>query len=204
MGEISAKPAKKWICTHRESWPCGNAQRLRMNARTFGKTVMKLVARLRIEMERSTSTDGDRIRAITAPGVNRKIDAETEQAFIFSVSRGPEEIGRRLRQLEREWDFERLLETEAATVGLLGLVASLLAARPALLVIPGMAASMMMMHALIGPYPLLPVFRRAGFRTRDEIDQERYALKAVRGDFQDVLTDDQLQKAKAAWRAVHL
>ena len=29
----------------------------------------------------------------------------------------------------------------------------------------------------------MPVFRRLGFRTATEIDHERYAIKALRGDF---------------------
>jgi hypothetical protein len=35
-----------------------------------------------------------------------------------------------------------------------------------------------------GWYPLMPLFRRLGIRTAREIERERYALKALRGDFQ--------------------
>jgi hypothetical protein len=31
----------------------------------------------------------------------------------------------------------------------------------------------------------VPILRRLGFRTADEINRERYALKALRGDFKD-------------------
>jgi hypothetical protein len=41
----------------------------------------------------------------------------------------------------------------------------------------------MMQHVLQGWCPPLPLFRRAGFRTCEEIQIERAALKAVRGDF---------------------
>jgi hypothetical protein len=43
-----------------------------------------------------------------------------------------------------------------------------------------------MQHALQGWCPPLPVLRRLGFRTQYEIERERYALKALRGDFKDV------------------
>jgi hypothetical protein len=43
-----------------------------------------------------------------------------------------------------------------------------------------------MQHALSGWCPPLPVLRRLGFRTQYEIEQERYALKALRGDFQEL------------------
>jgi hypothetical protein len=36
----------------------------------------------------------------------------------------------------------------------------------------------------------VPVFRRLAFRTASEIDQERYALKAVRGDFDNLHPKD--------------
>jgi hypothetical protein len=32
----------------------------------------------------------------------------------------------------------------------------------------------------------VPVFRRLGVRTRQEIEREKYALKALRGDFDGV------------------
>ena len=38
-------------------------------------------------------------------------------------------------------------------------------------------------HALQGWCPPVPLFRRLGFRTEAEINQERYALKVLRGDF---------------------
>jgi len=38
-------------------------------------------------------------------------------------------------------------------------------------------------HATQGWCPPIPVFRRMGVRTRREINRERYALKALRGDF---------------------
>ena len=42
---------------------------------------------------------------------------------------------------------------------------------------------MVFLHAVQGWYPLLPLFRRMGIRTETEIATERYALKAIRGDF---------------------
>jgi hypothetical protein len=44
----------------------------------------------------------------------------------------------------------------------------------------------LLQHALQGWCPPVPFFRRRGVRTEAEIDRERYALKAVRGDFRHV------------------
>ncbi|MCA9457611.1 MAG: hypothetical protein KC587_13175, partial [Nitrospira sp.] len=41
-------------------------------------------------------------------------------------------------------------------------------------------------HAIQGWCPPVPLFRRMGIRTTHEIQQERHALKALRGDYRDV------------------
>ena len=45
-------------------------------------------------------------------------------------------------------------------------------------------------HGLQGWCPPVPFLRRMGFRTASEIDYERYALKALRGDFKDVTANN--------------
>jgi hypothetical protein len=35
-------------------------------------------------------------------------------------------------------------------------------------------------------WPTIPLLRRLGIRTREEMDRERYALKALAGDFESV------------------
>jgi hypothetical protein len=47
-------------------------------------------------------------------------------------------------------------------------------------------ATFLLQHALQGWCPPVPLFRSLGVRTASEIDEERYALKALRGDFEDV------------------
>jgi hypothetical protein len=48
----------------------------------------------------------------------------------------------------------------------------------------------------------VPILRRKGVRTRREIDAERYALKALRGDFVEVKREGEpIAEARAAWEA---
>jgi len=94
----------------------------------------------------------------------------------------PEEIDDRIRELDNEWDIERVLETGSATLSLFGLGMVVLSNRRWLL-LPIAVQSFFMQHALQGWCPPLPLFRRLGVRTQDEINYERYALKAIRGDF---------------------
>ena len=53
-------------------------------------------------------------------------------------------------------------------------------------VLPAAVAGFLLQHAVQGWCPPLPILRRMGFRTASEIDYERYALKALRGDFRNV------------------
>ena len=52
------------------------------------------------------------------------------------------------------------------------------------LLLPALVTGFLFQHAIQGWCPPVPVLRRLGFRTADEINQERFALKAIRGDFQ--------------------
>jgi hypothetical protein len=63
---------------------------------------------------------------------------------------------------------------------------------------------MLLVHASHGWYPLLPLFRRLGVCTRDEIERERFALKAIRGDFDGLPGEGTpaAVRASAAWEAV--
>lgn len=113
--------------------------------------------------------------------VNRRIEAMTE-ASVLRFSRRLDEIEGRLRELREEWDVERWLQSNASVVMTAGHVLGLLS-RP-LRVLPAVAAYFMFTHAVSGWCPPLPILRRLGVRTLREINRERFALKALRGDFE--------------------
>jgi hypothetical protein len=92
------------------------------------------------------------------------------------------DIARRLEALDREWDTDRAIELEASLVGLAGLALGALVDRR-LLALPATVGAAVLLHAITGWYPWLPLFRRLGVRRQREIQRERYALKALRGDF---------------------
>lgn len=123
----------------------------------------------------------DRARRHTAAAVLRRIDDETV-SHLAEVARRPEAAPVRLHALDREWDVDRVLETEAAAMGLLGLALGT-ALNGRLLAMPGFVGAAMFLFATRGLYPLLPLFRRLGVRTSREIERERYAVKVLRGDF---------------------
>jgi hypothetical protein len=94
----------------------------------------------------------------------------------------PSGISRRLRELDREWDIERAIEANAATLALVGLGLGLMHDRR-WMALPALVGSFLLQHAIQGWCPPVPVLRGMGFRTADEINEERTALKAMRGDF---------------------
>lgn len=125
----------------------------------------------------------NRVPQQTAAHVNQQIRRQTEENVARIVSLGPRAIERRLAELDREWDIERTLEANAATAVLVGTTLGASVDRR-FFALPALVAGFLLQHAVQGWCPPLPLFRRAGFRTASEIDHERYALKAIRGDFQ--------------------
>lgn len=122
-----------------------------------------------------------RVEERTSAMTNARIRQAIERSVIYHAQR-PDKIDARLEQLEREWDIERVLELSSSTLALTGLTLALMRDRRWLALPIGVCA-FMLQHALQGWCPPLPLLRRMGFRTAVEIDQERYALKALRGDF---------------------
>ena len=125
-----------------------------------------------------------RVPEHTAAHVNRRIDRQIEDSVAYFAEH-PDKIDDRLGELDREWDIERTLETNAASISLLGLTLGLTLDRRWLFLPLGVAA-FLLQHAVQGWCPPVSVFRRLGVRTAGEIARERYALKALRGDFEDM------------------
>lgn len=124
----------------------------------------------------------DRVRRRTARNVLARIDDDTYSHLLRACEESPAELAQRLQHLDKEWDSDRVLETEASLTALTGLALGALVNRR-FFAVPGFVAAMTFLHATTGIYPLLPLLRRFGVRTAREIQRERYAVKALRGDF---------------------
>jgi hypothetical protein len=109
--------------------------------------------------------------------------AECTRADISRVaSAGYVAIVQRLAELEREWDIERTLEANAASVALIGLALGVFV-NAWWFLLPAIVAAFLLQHSLQGWCPPLPVFRRFGVRTAREIHEEMLALRILRNDF---------------------
>ena len=78
--------------------------------------------------------------------------------------------------------IERWLETNAATVSLVGMALGSFVDRR-WFALPAVVAGFLLQHAIQGWCPPLPVFRRLGVRTAAEIHDEIVELRRLRGDF---------------------
>jgi hypothetical protein len=106
-------------------------------------------------------------------------------------------IDQRLMDLEEEWDIERMLEFNAAAWAMIGVTFGITRSRLWLLLALG-AGALLAGQALQGNSPAVPLLRKLGFRTKAEIDKEKYALKALRGDFRYLL-----DVPNVVWKAVN-
>ena len=126
----------------------------------------------------------ERVPAHTSSEVNNAINRDTIER-LKSVADDPAKLRRRLDEVDREWDIERTLEANAASLGLIGLALGALVS-PWFFVLPAIVCAFLLQHALQGWCPPVPILRRLHFRTAREIEDERVSLKALRGDFADV------------------
>ena len=128
------------------------------------------------------SENADRVQRNTASDVNLKVEVKSRRRVEGYNVLGNEYIDEHLQRLDREWDIERALETGAAALTFTGTVLGATSDRR-WLALPLVVSAFLMQHALQGWCPPLVLFRRLGLRTRREIDKEKFALKAMRGDF---------------------
>lgn len=128
----------------------------------------------------------DRIREHTADDVNRRIDRETRGAIAeASASAGARRA--RLAELDREWTVDRAVMLNFGIVGAITAFKAMTNLRDhgrmggwGLLFWTQMG--FLVHHALRGWCPPLPVLRRLGFRSAQEISAERVALSGSNGE----------------------
>lgn len=107
-------------------------------------------------------------------------------------------IEERLQELNHEWDVERTIQLNAAVLAIAGTALGILVNKR-WFALPVLAATFMAQHSIQGWSPLVFLFKRFGFRDKTEISRERYALKALRGDFKRIGAN-----SEKAWKAVDL
>lgn len=104
------------------------------------------------------------------------------------VSEASLRVDGRITELEKEWDVERTVELNCAVLAIAGTALGVLVNKR-WFALPVLAAAFLAQNSVQGWNPLVPLFKKFGFRDKKEINREKYALKALRGDFKRVGTD---------------
>lgn len=127
----------------------------------------------------------DRVRENTPEVLNEKFDKKVLNRINEYKELSKNEITSRLEELRREWDIERALEVNASAFAMAGVLLGAFANKK-WLILPAVVTGFLLQHGIQGWCPPLPVLRTLGFRTRQEIDEEIYAMKVLRGDFDNI------------------
>jgi len=129
-----------------------------------------------------------RVQICTGNKINARITSKTLYNLAKYKEADSEAITTRLKELNREWDTERVLESNAAAIifisSILGLIFSIY-----WFILTGFISFFLLIHALIGWCPPLPIIRRLGVRTPEEISEEKMVLRYMRGDFKEIISD---------------
>jgi len=143
-----------------------------------------------------------RVQQHTAPFLNERIINKTREN-INRYAAHPEGIEDRLKQLDQEWDIERMLEANASSLVIIGVILGTLVWLWFYLV-SFLVGTFLLQHAIQGWCPPIRLFRRLGFRTHSEIATEHYALRLLRGDFNDLAGLSRGDAKARAEKAFHL
>src|ERR1051325_9535524 len=87
----------------------------------------------------------DNVRRHTPSRFNQKIDQAMMKRIWEYARKPPEEISARIAELDREWDIERVMETGAGAVALIGVLMSGLKSRKWLMLSAG-ALGVLLQH----------------------------------------------------------
>ena len=136
-------------------------------------------------MSSDPATESERVRRQTSPQQLEKIDERIERNIRFYGSQPEAVIARRIEELNNEWSIERWLEINASILACSGALLGVTLRRKWLL-LTAAVSGFLLQHAVSGWCPPIPVLRRLGVRTQSEIDREKFALKALRGDFSKI------------------
>ena len=128
--------------------------------------------------------EADRVRRDTSAEQLREVEQQIEGNIRFYSAWSRMAISRRICELEREWSAEQWLETNGSALAFSGVVLGLTVNRK-WFALSLLASGFLFQHAVRGWRPPITALRKWGVRSRAEIEREKYALKILRGDFED-------------------
>ncbi len=130
------------------------------------------------------STTTERVEQNTSPAQQHQFEQQLRANISQYMNADKPALDKRLAELDREWNVERMIELEAPVMIGLGALLGMTLNRK-WFGLSVFAASMVITHNTQGWYPLLRLFQNVGFRSQKLIEEERSALRVLRGDHQN-------------------
>lgn len=125
------------------------------------------------------------------------IDETTRENIQRYVDQGEEAIDRRVRELDNKWDMEKTIRFNISVLALAGVLFGTFKKRR-WSVLSVAVTAFIAQHLLSKWCPSMPLLKKLGLQTHQEIEREKYALKALRGDFKSIKNN-----VDRAWEAVN-
>ena len=120
---------------------------------------------------------------------------ELESRLTGLASGGPEAIAARLDELEYEWSAGRVAKSILAVCILLGTILTT-TVNWWWIVLPVVSGLFLLQYLFAHTSLLVNAVEGLGFRTRAEIEQEKFALRTLRGDFRTLPTILEIEDAE--------
>lgn len=118
-----------------------------------------------------------RVQLHTKEEINKKIKEKTRENINYYKTKSRKQIIDRIKELDKEWDIERALETNASVIIFISAALGIITKNIWWIIFIGVISAFLLEHALQGWCPPIPIFRRMGIRSSAEIDEEKYTLK---------------------------
>ena len=125
------------------------------------------------------------------------IDETTKENIRRYVDQGEDAIDRRIRELDNKWDMEKTLRFNISVLALAGVLFGTYK-KKRWSVLSVAITAFLAQHLLSKYCPSIPLLKKLGLQTHREIEREKYALKALRGDFKSIKNN-----VDKAWEAVN-
>jgi len=126
---------------------------------------------------------------------------ESLDAYLARLAEaGPEAIGERLEEIESEWSIGRATKAAAGILVLGSLALSATRSRRLWALVSLGAGGCLTQYFFARKSWIELLFHQCGFRTRAEIEQERLALRTLRGDFRCLPTVHDIEDPEAISR----
>jgi hypothetical protein len=154
---------------------------------TIGDGVSNVIATNRVRVEENTA---EFINQLRQKEIRNRVNYYRQYK---------NEIPGRLKQLDSEWDVERAIECNASSLALFGLIMNkFIYPNSGWHYLTLFVLTFLLQHAIQGWCPPIPILRRLGFRTLTEINEERAALRVLRGDFDYLMSQPSIDKTKTS------